>query len=151
MKKLRHVFYCSLFTAYILVMSSCKTEPQPIRFGEDACSFCKMIIMDNKFGAELITEKGKVYKFDSGECMVRFMKTKRMDAERPQQLLVVDHMTGGKLIEAKTANFLHSESLSSPMGGGLTCFARRADLDSFQKAYTGQFWNWEQVVQNINP
>ncbi len=51
----------SMFLAFSTM--GCNTEPQPIKIGEDACSFCKMSIADNRYGAEIITKKGKVFKF----------------------------------------------------------------------------------------
>ena len=56
----------------LLLISSCNTEPQKINYGKDLCEHCKMTIMDKKFGAELITKKGKTMKFDSGECTCYF-------------------------------------------------------------------------------
>ena len=53
-----------IFGLLTLSLSSCSTAPQPIRIGQDNCDFCKMTISDNRFGAEIITKKGKVYIFD---------------------------------------------------------------------------------------
>ena len=33
---------------------------------------CKMTLVDKKFGAEVVTKKGKVYKFDDLNCMIKF-------------------------------------------------------------------------------
>lgn len=135
----------------MLFLNACKTEPQPIGFGSDGCEFCKMTIMDNKFGAELITAKGKVYKFDSAECMIRYIKTNKMDAAKMQALLVVDHVSSGKLIDATGANYYHSENHPSPMGAGLSAFEKNEDRSLFIKTYGGESWTWEQAMQNINP
>ena len=58
---------------------SCNSGPQPIKLGQDACSFCKMSIADNHFGAEIMTKKGKVYKFDDMHCIAGFMKANTID------------------------------------------------------------------------
>ena len=47
-------------------------KQEEINYGVDACAYCKMNIVDPKFGAELITKKGRVYKFDAIECMVNY-------------------------------------------------------------------------------
>ena len=39
---------------------SCATGPEPIRFGKDNCHSCKMTLTDKRFGAEIVTKKGKV-------------------------------------------------------------------------------------------
>ena len=59
----------------LLVSVSCVTkEAEPIKLNSDACEFCKMKISDGKFGAELITSKGRIYKFDDMHCMISYHK-----------------------------------------------------------------------------
>ena len=64
-----------LFVSFISFITSCTTKPQPIKMG-DACDFCIMGVADNRFGAELITKKGKIYKFDDIHCLIGFIKEK---------------------------------------------------------------------------
>ncbi|HEY3387683.1 MAG TPA: hypothetical protein VGK46_14315, partial [Saprospiraceae bacterium] len=54
---------------------ACSQDPEPLRYGKDTCYTCKMTLMDKKFGAELVTAKGKVYKFDDVNCMVNFINS----------------------------------------------------------------------------
>ena len=89
MKKIQMTVFFSSCVFMLLLFSSCKTEPKPIDFGSDACEFCQMIIIDNHYGGELITEKGKVFKFDSGECMARYIKSQHLESAKFQALLVV--------------------------------------------------------------
>ena len=59
-----------------LVLISCMSgEPKPLQFNSDACDFCKMTIANGQFGAELITEKGRYYKFDDVACLIHFAKS----------------------------------------------------------------------------
>ena len=55
-----------------VLISSCSSGPEPLYYKKDSCAFCKMQLIDTKFGAELITEKGKIYKFDDIGCMLDF-------------------------------------------------------------------------------
>ena len=71
MKTLKH--YSILLIA--LLVFSCNSSPQPIDYGNDGCHFCKMTIVDKVHAAEIVTKKGKVYKFDATECMVNFIET----------------------------------------------------------------------------
>ena len=59
-----------LFTFLSLVILSCGISPLPIDYNHDECAYCKMKIADARFGAELVTSKGKVFKFDSAECLI---------------------------------------------------------------------------------
>ena len=64
----------SLVTILLLVSCS-SSEPKPIKLNSDTCDFCKMTIANGKFGAELITQKGRCYKFDDVSCMIQFSKS----------------------------------------------------------------------------
>jgi hypothetical protein len=33
----------------VTITQGCSTEPEPIVFGTDVCSFCKMTLVDQKF------------------------------------------------------------------------------------------------------
>ena len=68
MKSVRFCFGILL----IINLDSCSTEPEQLQYGTDACHFCKMTLMDKKFGAELVTTKGKVYKFDDLSCFINY-------------------------------------------------------------------------------
>ena len=48
----------------------CSPTVEPITFGDDQCTFCKMSIVDKRYGAEVLTTKGKVFKYDALECMI---------------------------------------------------------------------------------
>ncbi|MBK6827600.1 MAG: hypothetical protein IPG86_12340, partial [Chitinophagaceae bacterium] len=56
-----------------IILLSCSTKPEPFKPGTDNCHFCKMGITDTRFGGELITKKGKMYKFDDLICLARFL------------------------------------------------------------------------------
>ena len=64
----------SVFLLFIIILwTSCSTSVRPISYGKDACEHCRMTIMDKKFGAELITKKGKIFVFDSDECLAQYV------------------------------------------------------------------------------
>lgn len=73
--------------------SSCTTGPEPIRYGQDNCHHCQMTLMDKRFGAEIVTDKGKVYKFDDLNCLVNFMKAGAVPETSMAQILAVDFQT----------------------------------------------------------
>ena len=54
----------------LMLLISCKIEPQAIEYGKDQCSFCVMNIVDKTHSAQYVTKKGKQFKFDAIECMV---------------------------------------------------------------------------------
>lgn len=130
-----------------LFLISCIPQPEPINFGTDACFTCKMNIVDNKYGGEIVTSKGKVFKFDSVGCLVDFFLSK---ADKQKDLIfVIDLANPGKFLEAKKGLFLYSEKLTSPMRPNLAGFENMTEIEKFKPAYPGKVLNWEQVL-NFN-
>lgn len=100
----------------------CIAKPAPIQYGTDSCDFCRMTIMDPAFGGEIITRKGKVFKFDGTECLVNFYKAHLVPANDLPTILVADYSYPGRLMDAKQAVFLQDEKINSPMGAHLGAF-----------------------------
>ena len=67
----------ALYTLNLLFLSlsliSCSVEPKPVPYGEANCTHCNMTISDNRYGAELVTDKGKVFYFDAVECLAAYV------------------------------------------------------------------------------
>jgi copper chaperone NosL len=101
---------------------SCSLEPQPINYGSDACEFCKMTIVENRWAAEIVTDKGKAYKFDAIECMMNYMNRNDISSDDLALLLVDDYSQPGDLIDATKATYIISEAIPSPMGAFLSAF-----------------------------
>lgn len=137
-------FLLSAMTYALVTLSSCNSEPPVIVFGKDYCEFCKMTIMDKKFGAEMMNKKGKAIKFDSGECMVGYINAdKDFDAYKT---LIVNYSNPGELIDAEKSFFLHGGDVNSPMGGQLAAFKTREDAEKIQKELQGEIVLWDKVV-----
>lgn len=107
-----------LFTT--LFLSSCSVEPQPINYGSDACEFCKMTIVENRWAAEIVTVKGKAYKYDAIECMMNYMNRNDIKSDGLALLLVDDYSQPGVLIDATKATYIKCEAIPSPMGAFLS-------------------------------
>ncbi len=145
-KNPRHLLQTASAAIVLLLisLSACSTNPDPIEYGKNACEHCKMIIMDKRFGAEVINPKGKVYKFDSGECMVAFLKNHPDD--KFSKYLVVSYENPGQLIDAGSAFYLQGENIKSPMGGNLASFKTREAAEETQKDLGGNLLLWDKVA-----
>src|SRR5688572_13689262 len=88
----------------VLLCVSCSTGPDPIHFGQDNCHTCKMTLMDNKFGAELVTKKGKIYKFDDMRCMVNYLNSGIEREDEFAHKMVINFANPGNLIDATEAS-----------------------------------------------
>jgi copper chaperone NosL len=130
----------------VFAMTACSTGPQPIRFGQDGCDFCKMTISDKRFGAELVTQKGKVYKFDDMHCIAAFHKSGTVAEKDIARIYMIDFSQPGTLVPARESYFLKSETLHSPMGGNIAAFRSEDSLKKFNQQFPGETLKWEQAI-----
>ena len=128
---------------FLLFASSCSIGPKPIAYGSDGCHFCSMTIVDRQHGAEIVTDKGKVFMFDSSECMINHLKD--IDQKQISLYLVNDYDQPGELVDATAATYLISNSIPSPMGEFLTAFETEQAALEAQRAYKGDLLSWEQL------
>ncbi|HEY3406309.1 MAG TPA: nitrous oxide reductase accessory protein NosL [Ohtaekwangia sp.] len=139
-----------LFILMLLTfMNACSVKPEPLQFGKDACYACKMTLMDQKFGSEIVTKKGKVYKFDDVNCMIGFYKSGYEPQENIAHHLVIDFMKPGELIDVKSAQYIRSEAIRSPMASQVAAFNTTQDLDSILKEWNGHALTWEKLVKQF--
>ncbi len=131
----------------ILILTGCSSGPQPIRFGSDGCDFCKMTITDKKFGAELVTKKGKAYKFDDLHCFTSFVSAGTVEKSQVKNIYLVDFASGGQLIMAEESYLLQSENLRGPMGSNIAAFSSIDSLQQFQHQFPGKQISWNEVYK----
>ena len=131
--------------ATVVAASACGgPQPRPLAYGADSCESCLMGIADEGHGAEVVTVTGKAYTFDSIECMAAFLRAMD-DASEVHSAWVTDFSNPGELVRAESAYFLVSPTLQSPMGLGLTAFAREEDRGGAVHAFGGNPLDWDGV------
>lgn len=131
---------------FLFTFFSCSSEPVAIEYGKDACHNCKMMLMDDKFGAELVTKKGKVYKFDDINCFLNFYNSDQELPENYAHKLVVDYNRPGTLIMADNAHYLKSAEIKSPMASQIAAFEDYEQMKTFKKEWKGIYLAWGEVV-----
>ena len=125
------------------MVSSCTVEPQPIEYGKDACHFCKMNIVDQQHAAEIVTKKGKSFKYDAIECMLNEMNTRNKN--EIALFLVNTYDVPSKLFDAKKTTYLISEAIKSPMGANLSAFKDKNIGILTQNEKGGDIYTWEEL------
>lgn len=130
---------------FLLFITSCSTGPKPINYGADACDFCRMTIVDKQHAAQLVTQKGKNYKYDAIECMINDLN----NWERPPVKfhLVADYSSPGELTDALMASYLISDEIPSPMGANLSAFSSESARNKTHQSVGGDKLNWEELRQ----
>lgn len=140
MKQLLYILFIIVF------VPACTVEPEAIQFGTDNCHHCKMTMMDTKFGAEVVTTKGKIYKFDDVNCMVNFLNSGALDDRDVSYKLVIDYSQPEKLIAAGEAFFIKSSEIKSPMGSQVAAFETDELKTKYKKEWNGIYLTWGELT-----
>lgn len=126
-----------------LFLTACSSGPRPIKVGQEGCTFCKMTISDKRFGAELVTDKGKVFVYDDLHCLAEYLK---QNPQVSNSDFYVTSFESGDLIKSDKAVYLKSESLKSPMGSNIAAFASNESMNKFSGNYPGEVIQWNKVI-----
>ena len=139
-----------LLPVVLLIISGCSNDkPVPISIGRDNCTWCKMGIVNMRFASELITDKGKDYKFDSIECMTSFYQTHKELDTKHARLWVHDFLNSKEWLPADSARFLESDSLHSPMGLDLIAVKNSAEMRHIKSKVGGRKMDWPNVLAYV--
>jgi copper chaperone NosL len=138
----------ALFIGIIAVLVSCNSQPEPIIPGQDQCSYCKMMVSDNRFGGEIVTKKNKKYKFDDMHCLLSFIQSKMINESEIKDIYIVDFSSNNHpLINVKTAMLLQSDSFKTPMNGNIAGFSNETEMNKIKEEYNAKIVSWEQLIK----
>lgn len=132
---------------FMISISSCNAGPEPLKTGVDNCCFCKMTLSDARFGAEIVTKKGKVYKFDDTHCILNYLKIKDIEPLNIKNIYLANYSGDHALIDANTALLLNAAEIRSPMGGNIAAFDSRDSLLAVQKRFPGVTTTWKEIYK----
>ncbi len=132
----------------VLFLVACNISPQPINYGEDACHYCTMTIVDQQHAAQIVTDKGKAYKFDAIECMLNYHRENQ--ELNPELYLVNNFMNPGELINATKATYLISKNIPSPMGEYLSGFQTKEAANETKMKYEGKLYTWQEILDHFS-
>jgi copper chaperone NosL len=118
--------YAVVAALFLIFFSSCSPKPQPINYGKEDCSFCKMTIMDNRFACSIVTNKGKQFHFDDMHCLLNYMhdnKIKNTDVN-----IYVNNFSGThEFLKASESFFVKDANFKTPMNGNLAAFLSQSE------------------------
>lgn len=140
--------YYFIFLIVILFIS-CDAQPDPIDYGHDDCSYCKMTIVDKAHSAQLVTNKGKQYKYDAIECMVRnILAVPELSSK--SKMYVANYKSPGIIIDAKKASYIISPKIKSPMGANLSAVSDVKEANILLKINGGEIYTWKTLLTHLN-
>ncbi len=105
------------------------------------CVHCNMTINDDLHKASAETNDKTVH-FDAIECLINYLKIH--DESSFTALKVTDYKTG-KFINAKTATYLKSKAIPSPMGANLSAFKNEETAKQVKNKKGGELYTWKSI------
>ena len=133
-----------LLSAIIPIGCSSPSDPEPTEIGKDQCHTCKMLIVDGRYGGQAISDKGKIYKFDSIDCLRSFAAE---NAGANIAIYLVDYENPGSFVPARQAHLIKFESRSSPMGSRLIAFSNRDSAQRMLSEPDAKVYSWLETAQ----
>jgi copper chaperone NosL len=125
------------------VRGEAEAKPPAIRYGEDLCTECNMIISDPRYAAgyahEISPGRYESLAFDDiGDLLVHL-------AKHPERNIVawyVHDYASEEWLDATTAYYVISKEIASPMGHGIIAYATRAAAEQMGQAKAGAVVDW---------
>lgn len=141
----------SLFFLMILlaVIAGCSKKQQPISYGQDECEFCKMIVMDERYGAELVTGTGKIYFFDSIECLVGYLDNQKIRKGDYTSIWVGNFANPKNIIDAENAIYLKNDELRSPMGLNVLAVETDKQFEELLNKHGGKKLKYDELFELV--
>lgn len=127
------------------LLVSCQPTADPIVLGKDHCAYCKMSISDPRYGAAVLTLKGRTYKYDDVQCMIDHLSAGGIASKQVKQVYVVDYAGSHLLIPVEKAILFHSETLHSPMEGNIVAFLSMDSLKELMNSHVGDILKWDSL------
>jgi copper chaperone NosL len=129
------------------LFTSCNSGPETIKYGIDNCYSCKMTISDLRYGAEIITQKGRVYKFDDSYCMLGYLKSKELGSAQIKSIYITNFTGKHQLINVEEALLLQSELIRGPMGGNIIAAEQIDSINKLKEQYPGNHLLWSEIYK----
>jgi len=143
LKNLQRAGFVGMFA---IIFYSCNSIPQRIIIGQDNCAYCNMAFTDARFGGEVVTAKGKVYKFDDVHCLLSFFKEQPAIATQTNTVYLVDFSGKHSLIPVTVAKLFYSAEIQTPMNGNVVAFADSVSLVQGASGLKGNSVSWAELI-----
>jgi copper chaperone NosL len=145
-KQTKITFALFLFLSPLL-SNSCTARPEPINVGTDNCYFCKMTISDTKYGGELVSKKGRHFKFDDIYCLRQFTKANMLPENEVKVIYLVDYGGIHSLVKMTDCFLLQGGSIKAPMNGDVIAFKSKEEMAGYMQNFNATVTSWQQLIK----
>ena len=147
----RHLAPGVVLLAVMLPLACAGPAPAAFHYDSDACDHCRMTISNPAFAAQLVTQTGKIYRFDDPGCLRDFLAANRVEPAAVHSMWVNDHAHPDARLRVEEAWFVVSGQIRAPMNGQMAAFARREDAEALQASVGGRIGSWADVAKRAQP
>jgi copper chaperone NosL len=105
-----------------------------------------MKLMDPKYGAEVVTQKGKIFIFDDVNCLMSFIESDEVSQIDLKHILIIDYDQPEMLSDATISFYLKSDEFKTPMASNIVAFSDYETLKSYKSKHGGVYLAWGELV-----
>ncbi len=137
-------------TMFLVALTACTAgppEPIEITLNEENCSFCRMAVSQREFAAQVVTVTGAFDTFDDIGCLRDWIKEHH--PPEASGIFVVDYQTG-QWIDARTASYVHSKKLPTPMSSGFAAYQKKTSAETAAAKLEGKVLQWEEMFSEVD-
>jgi len=117
------------------------SAPPRIALGLEECSYCRMIISEERHAAAIDLGAGETRKFDDIGCLLASMRS----LEKVPQRVWVHDVDSVEWLDAATGYFVLDEARTTPMGSGVAALAsEEAALERAGALET--IYDWDELL-----
>lgn len=102
--------------------------------------------MDPHHGAEVVTQKGKIYIFDDVNCLMSFLESEEAKGNELKHILIANYDQPESLSDATISFYLKSEAFKTPMASNIIAFSDYETLKKYKKEHGGVYMAWGELV-----
>ena len=134
-------------TLTLLLLSSCARggpgRPPEIRYGQDVCEQCGMIISDERYAPAYVTTGGTARKFDDIGDMATYHASHREDVA----LFWVHDSDSREWMRAETAHYVFAVGVRTPMSHGLAAYSTTERAAQVAAQMDGSLLEWDGLLE----
>ena len=136
-----------LLWSLIVFLASCTSgEPEKIAVNSDNCYVCKMTITDPKFAAEIITDKGRIFKFDDIKCLVEYKNSMAPESDK-YKFFFVNFNNSNEFLKADDAWLVTGGEVNTPMQGNALALKSKAEAEKLAKEKNAKVIVWKNLLK----
>jgi len=106
-----------------------------------------MTVTDIRYGAVLISSKGKSYIFDDEQCLISYLHSDKITQANISAIYVIDFSGTHILLNAEKAFIIQSKELHGPMNGSFAAFSNKDSATNYIKMNTGSLVTVKEMTQ----